>query len=372
MPAWLLVILLAVVFAVPSAWVSRRLLDEQVGWTRSIIVAVIVFLLGAPVMVWVLQREGGWDGQHVVIDDGAAVGLLLLSIGWLFVAVVVVVLTLEFLWPSRGPRNPVLLVKGAFRRRDRAVRYTQIVAIASRHGLGIVRTHKGDAPHDLPAALVAAMDEAGVTFVKLGQVLSARDDVLPRELTVALSALQMDSAPVAWEEIRPVIEAQLGRPLDEVFATIDEVPLAAASVAQVHAATLLDGTGVVVKVQRPEAREQVRTDLDILDTLAKDAEARTTWARDYGAVALADEFARGLREELDYRIELSNQEMLRTVLAQSGDDRVRVPAVYENLSGEQMIVQERAAGRPFSRVDATTLDPDEARRIADDVLDSVF
>lgn len=168
MPAWLLAVLLAVVFAVPSAWVSRRLLDEQVGWTRAIVVAVVVFLLGAPVVVWALQREGGWDGQHIVIDGGAAVGLLLLSIGWLFVAVVVVVLTLEFLWPSRGPRNPVVLVRGAFRRRRRALRYTQIVAIASRHGLGLVRAHRDGTPDDLPAALVAALDEAGVTFVKLG------------------------------------------------------------------------------------------------------------------------------------------------------------------------------------------------------------
>ncbi|SIT86668.1 AarF/ABC1/UbiB kinase family protein [Microbacterium sp. RU33B] len=372
MPTWLLAVLLAVVFAVPSAWVSRRLLDDQVGWARSIVVAVVVFLVGAPVTVWALRREGGWDGQHITIDGWTAAGLLLLSIGWLFVAVVVVVLTLEFLWPSRGPRNPIAVVRGAFRRRRRALRYTQIVAIASRHGLGIVRAHRDGTPDDLPAALVAAMDEAGVTFVKLGQVLSARDDVLPPELTSALATLQSDSAPLPWERVRTVIEAQLGRPLEEVFATIDETPLAAASVAQVHAATLRDGAEVIVKVQRPDARAQVRTDLDILGTLAQDAERRMAWARDYGAVALADEFAQGLREELDYRIEMANQEMLRAVVERSGIARMHVPHVYEEISTEQMIVQQRAEGEPFARVDAASLDPESARAIADDVLDSFF
>lgn len=202
--------------------------------------------------------------------------------------------------------------------------------------------------------------------------MSARDDVLPPELTSALATLQADSAPLAWERVRPVIEAQLGRPLEEVFAKIDEIPLAAASVAQVHAATLRDGAEVVVKVQRPDARAQVRTDLDILGTLAQDAERRMSWARDYGAVALADEFARGLREELDYRIEIANQEMMRTVVERSGVARIRVPRVYDDLSTEQMMVQERAAGEPFARIDSAALDPEAARRIADDVLDSFF
>lgn len=372
MPTWLLLILVAGVFAVSAAWVSRRLLDAQVGWTRSVVVALFVFVLGAPIVLWALEQARAWDGERILVDSVIAVTLLVLSFGWLFVAVVVVVVTLEFLWPSRGLRNPVTVVRDAFRRRDRARRYSQIIAIASKHGLGIFRTRAGDAGVDLPAALVAALNEAGVTFIKLGQALSARDDVLPPELTTALATLQTDTTPLGWDRVRPVIESELGRPIPEVFASIDETALASASVAQVHAATLLDGTPVVVKVQRPDARAQVRTDLDILGRLARDAEQHTDWAGAYGVTALAEEFGRVLREELDYRIELANLEMLRAAVARSGIERVRVPRPYPELSTDQMIVQERAMGEPFSRVDAASVDPDLARAVADDVVESFF
>ncbi|HYP72715.1 MAG TPA: AarF/UbiB family protein, partial [Microbacterium sp.] len=277
-------------------------------------------------------------------------------------------LTLEFLWPSRRARNPVSLVRDAFRRRDRARRYAQIVAITSRHGLGVFRAGRRRSREEIPAALVATLNEAGVTFVKLGQMLSARDDVLPRELTDALGILQADSTPLPWEQARMAIEQQLGRPIDEVFAEVDPEPLAAASVAQVHAARMPDGTEVVIKIQRPAARTQVRTDLDILSTLAHDAERGTDWARDYQVVALADEFARSLSQEMDYRIEVANAEMLRG----PASGRIRVPRTIAALCTEQLIVQERAIGTPFARLTGADRARPDARQIADDVLDEAF
>lgn len=372
MPDWLLVTLILIAFAVTTAWVVRRLLDVRVGWLRAVVVAGVVFLVAAPVAIWTLEQAEVYSAGVFTVSGPIAVAFLALTIGWMFAAVVIAVLTVEFLWPSRGWRNPITVIRNAIRRRARAKRYAQILAIGSRHGLTFYEGRRRGDEDDLPAALVAAMNDAGVTFVKLGQVLSSREDVLPPALIDALSTLQMDSTAIPWEEAREAIRAQLGRPLEEVFAEIDATPLAAASVAQVHAARLLDGDEVVVKIQRPRARAQVTTDLDILVRLAAEAERRTEWARAYGAAALVDEFARALREELDYRVEVANSGMLRGAVEASGASGLRVPRVWPEFSTAQMIVQERVVGTPFARVAPGALGEDDAREVADRLLESVF
>ena len=360
------------VFALAAAWVGRRLLDGQVGWLRAGITGGAVFVAASPVVAWALERAGVVAEGRLVVAGPLAVLFLVLTVGWVFAAVVGTIVTLEFLWPSRPVTGPVALVRDILARRDRSRRYAQIIAIASRHGLGLYRRGRDGAAAGFPSALVAAMNEAGVTFVKLGQLLSSREDVLPPELTSALATLQMASTPIPWEEARAAIETELGRPVPEVFADIDEEPLAAASVAQVHAATLRGGRRVVVKIQRPAARAQVQTDLDILTRLAQDAERRTEWGREYGAVALAEEFGRALREELDYRVEAANTEMLRGAVARSGRDGLRVPEIIEEFTTARMIVQDLAEGIPFSNLDPTALEAAAARRVAGGLLDTVF
>ena len=182
------------------------------------------------------------DGQFLVAWPIAAT-ILGLILGWVFAVVVVVIVVSEFLVPTRPLRNPIVVIRNAIRRRDRARRYAQIVVIASRHGIGLYQNRARGYSDELPEALVGALNEAGVTFVKLGQVLSSREDVLPPQLVKALSTLQMDSTPIPWTEAEAAIRHELRRPLDEVFASIDQVPIAAASVAQVHAATLTTGSG---------------------------------------------------------------------------------------------------------------------------------
>ncbi|SDG63013.1 ABC1 kinase family protein [Microbacterium pygmaeum] len=369
MPNWIIVGLVALAFALASAWVARRLLDTDVGWVRAAVTALVVFVLSLPLVIWTLTEADVYESGRIVVDDPIAVLFLAIILGWMFAAAMVVIVTLEFFWPSHGMANPVTVVREALRRRDRARRYAQIVAIGSRRGLGFYEgRRRGTA--DLPTALVAAMNDAGVTFVKLGQVLSSREDVLPRDLIDALSTLQMDSTPIPWPEAEAAITAQLRRPIPEVFAEIDPEPLAAASVAQVHAARLLTGDPVVVKIQRPRARAQVTTDLDILDRLATEAERRTGWAKEYGMRALATEFARALREELDYRIEAANTEMLRGAIAKS-PSILRVPRVYAELTTAQMLVQERASGIPLSRLEPDALPAEQATEIANALLDAV-
>ncbi len=373
MPAWLVFALVALAFSLVAAWIVRRLLDVEVGWLRAWVTAIVVFVIASPVAVWSLTQAQVYEDGRLVADGAIAIAFVALTVGWMLAAVVIAVLTLEFLWPSRRWRNPISVVRDAIRRRDRARRYAQILAIGSRHGLTFYESRRrGEQDEELPAALVSAMNEAGVTFVKLGQVLSSREDVLPPALIAAFSTLQMDSTPIPWAEAETAIRAQLGCPIEEVFAEIDPVPLAAASVAQVHAARLRSGEDVVVKIQRPRARAQVTTDLDILERLAAQAERRTDWARAYGARALVAEFSRALREELDYRIEVSNTEMLRSAIPRSEATRLHVPRVYPQYSTAQMIVQERVIGTPFGRLAPGAVPEEEARRIADDLLDAVF
>jgi ubiquinone biosynthesis protein len=372
MPQWLLFGLFSVGFAALAAWAARRLLDGSVGWVRSVVTALVVFLAALPLAIWSLRVAGVVEGDRIVADTPIALSFLALTLGWLFAAVVVCVVTLEFAWPSHGLRNPITSIREAFRRRDRARRYTQILSIASRHGIGLFGTPRTPpAPRELAVALVAAMNEAGVTFVKLGQMLSARDDVLPRELVTAFATLQMESTPIPWSEAEAAIRAEVHGTIDDVFAHIDPEPIAAASVAQVHAAQLRNGDDIVIKIQRPLARRQVTTDLDILHRLATDLERRTDWAREYGAVALVDEFARALHDELDYRIELDNTEMLRAATAASASS-LRIPRTYRELSTERMLLLERVVGTPFTHVSSVILPPEEASAIADEIVRSVF
>jgi ubiquinone biosynthesis protein len=375
MPSWLIFAIVALAFSVVATWVVRRLLDVEVGWLRAWVTAIVVFAIGVPVAAWSLDKAGVYQDGQFTASGSITIAFVALTVGWLLAAVVIAVLSLEFLWPSRRWRNPIAVVRDAIRRRDRARRYVQILTIGSRHGLTFYesRRHGEGEEDELPTALVSAMNEAGVTFVKLGQVLSSREDVLPPAFIEAFSTLQMDSSPIPWAEAEAAITAQLGRPIADVFADIDQTPLAAASVAQVHAARLMSGEEVVVKIQRPRARAQVTTDLDILERLANEAEKRTEWAKAYGARALVAEFSRALREELDYRIEVANTEMLRAAIAASGAQTwLHLPTVHKEYSTAQMIVQERVYGTPFGKLAPGALPPNEAKQVADALLDAVF
>lgn len=382
----------SVVFAVLAAWASRRVLGTRIGWLRAIVTGIVIFLATVPLARSALISADVLRGQGLAIDSPTAALFVALALGWQFAIVVMVILVLELLWPSGRGFHPVRAAREALRRRDRMRRYTQILRIASRHGLEEWGHRRRGEVQDVPAAVVAAMNEAGVTFVKVGQVLSTRDDVLPRAFTDAFATLQMQSTPLPWPAARQAIEAELQRPLEEVFAWVDETPLAAASVAQVHAARLLPsaddahgaeaddarGAEVVIKIQRPDARASVETDVDIIERIAADAQRHAAWARGYGVRALAAEFVRTLREELDYRVEVANTELLRGTLARGHGETVAVPRIHRHLCTPRMIVQERIEGTPLARLNGGLPDQlgdrsdGDAHRTSDVILESVF
>jgi len=251
------------------------------------------------------------------------------------------------------------VLRAARGRIGRAGRYGQISRILARRGLlpyarggrrSELATPEGRAR--LARSVRLAMEDGGVTFVKLGQVLSTRRDLLPAEFTAELSRLQDDAAAVPWPAIEQVLRSELGAEVGEVFASFDPEPIAAASIAQVHAATLRSGARVVVKVRRPDVSQMVGRDLDITGRLAARLERSTSWGRAVGAAGLAAGFAAALREELDLRIEARNM----TSVAAASDSRggIAIPVPYQPLCTARVLVMERLDGRPLATIDPGT------------------
>src|SRR5215472_9996202 len=177
----------------------------------------------------------------------------------------------EALVPTGSLPGPLYVLRRTRRLAHRARRYVQISRILARYGLipylrggrrSELATPEGRAR--LARSLRLALEDGGVTFVKLGQVLSTRRDLLPPEFISELSRLQDDAAGVPWSRVEQVLRSELGADVGELFASFEREPLAAASIAQVHAATLASGARVVVKVRRPDVGEIVERDLDIV------------------------------------------------------------------------------------------------------------
>lgn len=200
-----------------------------------------------------------------------------------------------------------------------------------------------------PAKVRVMLQQLGPTYVKLGQMVGSRGELLPADWAAEMERLQSDVPPFPWPVAAAIIESELGRPPSELFASIDEQPLGAASLAQVHRATLHDGRDVVVKIQRPEIGARVRADLGVMQELAVVAEDRFAFARRFGLRQVIDEFAAGVREELDYTVEAYNARRLADVLADI--DGVGVPAIHQGLSTERVLVMDFVDGVKVTHID---------------------
>lgn len=214
---------------------------------------------------------------------------------------------------------------------------------------GLHRQQRHDA-RPLGERLRRAAERIGPSAIKVGQLFSSRPDLLPTEITNALRALQDDVTPVTYDEVTRVVVEELGMEPDVAFAEFDPAPLAAASIGQVHAAVLPDGTPVAVKVQRPDIQSQVRTDLDIALRLIRWLDERGQLPEGIEAVPIAEEFADALLGELDYEHEARNMDRLRARFAE--DPGLVFPAVYWGFTTSRVLTMERVEGIPFNRLEA--------------------
>ncbi|MFQ6041813.1 MAG: ABC1 kinase family protein, partial [Candidatus Poribacteria bacterium] len=178
----------------------------------------------------------------------------------------------------------------------------------------------------IPERLRMAFEELGATFIKLGQILSTRPDIIPQEFITELEKLQSNALSFPFPEVERIIDEDLNLPIEKIFMEFEQTPFAAASIAQVHRAKLNTGEPVVVKIQRPGIYQLVETDINILSAIAKLLEKHVAESRLYNPTELIDEFKRNIKRELDFTTEGANTDYFYRILA--GNKKIKIPKVY--------------------------------------------
>ena len=212
------------------------------------------------------------------------------------------------------------------------------------------------------------LDELGPTFVKFGQLLSTRPDILPADIVQELVKLQDQVSPLEFSVVGQVIQEELGLTVEQAFESFEQEPLAAASIGQVHAAVLPGGERVVVKVQRPGAPRRIRKDIDVLLQFAEALEGRLDAG--FSPTAVVNEFARSISRELDYILEARNAERFAKNFPEGGT--VKIPRVYWQYSTSRVLTMERVDGPTLNSAAVAALPLEERRAIAEAVADCWF
>jgi ubiquinone biosynthesis protein len=367
-----LTLLLNLALVVAFAFLARALLNaRQVSWVRLLVASFIGAGVGLVMAVLIFEgpsfeldpAEPLTTTETLEIFGTAALLQIPLTMG------IVVGFQLVSSRPRRKrhlrPLNPIAAIG---RRFSIAKRGVEVATVSSRHGLGAVagRARNADDPGQLARQMREAIEDLGGVYVKLGQLLATRPDLLPEEAIEELGRLHSSATPLTKEQVDGVLTAELDDP-DAVFSTFDADPLGSASIAQAHAATLADGTDVVVKVQRPGLGSDVERDLAILDWVSRNAERRSEVARTYGARQLTEDFAEALRDELDFHHEARHVEGMAASVAEYPD--IVVPRVFEDYTTSRVLVMERLRGRPLADL-APGTEVDRGYDLADALLQS--
>ncbi len=266
-------------------------------------------------------------------------------------------------------------------------RFTNIVKVLSKFGFreivvdmgldsfigkkteGFTEDPKYDKESSRPVRMRHVLEELGPTYIKLGQILATRPDLIPPEWANEFRHLQDNCAVVPFSEIEEVLIHEFPGRLHQLFATIDEKPLAAASMAQVHRATLADGTAVVLKVLRPGNRKIVEEDMALLEWLAQFVEDYFS-SLGFSPVSVAAEFSKEITKEMNFLQEAQSTKKLRRYF--EDDPNISFPKVYSESSTRNVLTLEEIKGRPLSSVDPKSLRPDERTRIVANGTDAVF
>jgi ubiquinone biosynthesis protein len=337
-------LLLAVLFVVVLALVSARLVGITVGRWRSLATALVGTVIGA---VGAEEVMRGSNDTTVVYALTALFGVLATMV---LMIIPEAVGRRRVAGRRRGSRrlwlHPIRLMRRTLAPLGRS---WEVLSVARRHGLARPQflSTSGIASAEFGRRLRLTLEEVGGMFVKFGQIASTRSDLLSEPVIDELSHLRSSVRPIPADQVRPLVEHELGRPVEEVFATFDFDPLAAASIGQAHRATLLSGESVVVKVQRPGLDDLLRRDATVLRLAARMAERRIAGAADLGVRDLAEELITSMDHELDYVREATMCDRLREAVAHDdpADDVIRVPTVFHELTTDRLLVMEEAPGQ---------------------------
>jgi ubiquinone biosynthesis protein len=263
--------------------------------------------------------------------------------------------------------------------RGRLRRYREVVQVLARHGfdwlvlqLGLTRLAplrwwllrgRREVTFTTAEHMRRAMEELGVTFIKLGQILSTRSDILSPDYIEELSKLQEEVPPEPYRVVQGYVERELGRPPHELFAEFREEPVGSASIGQVHAARLVTGEDVVVKIQRPGLHALVEEDLGVMRDMARLAAGRTIWGQVYDLPGMVEEFANTLWGELDYMREGRNADRIRRSFA--NEPCLYVPTIYWGYTTRRVLVMERLRGIHIQDVDGLDVAGIDRKQLAE-------
>ncbi|MBI5599263.1 MAG: 2-polyprenylphenol 6-hydroxylase [Deltaproteobacteria bacterium] len=222
----------------------------------------------------------------------------------------------------------------------------------------------------VPQRIRLVLEELGPTFIKLGQVASTRADLLPPDWIEELKKLQDAVPPFDFKDVKKTVEASLNAPLSEKFSTFDETPIASASIAQVHYATLKDSTPVAVKVKRPDIEMTIESDIAVMHTISRLLERHVPTARRYRPVKVVDEFSRVIHNELDLSIEGSSAARFKRMF--KDDPSVKVPDVYWDYTTPEVLTMERIHGTPLDEVETIKAKGLDIKKIAANGIRAFF
>ena len=244
-------------------------------------------------------------------------------------------------------------------------RYGEIATLLLKHGRSGL-PDEATATREDAERLVDDLEARGPTYIKLGQLLSTRADLLPPVYLEALARLQDDTEPFGFADVERIVEAEIGARLSKAFSTFDHKPLASASLAQVHRAALRDGRPVAVKVQRPDVCDRVEEDMAVIAELAAFVDKHTKAGRRYGFGDMVEEFRSSLLDELDYRNEAANLGLLNEHLADY--DKIVVPLPVNDYSTERVLTMELVDGRNVGSLGPLALLDVDGRELADQLF----
>ncbi|PFN96772.1 ABC transporter [Bacillus sp. AFS076308] len=264
-------------------------------------------------------------------------------------------------------------------------RYREIVSLLVKHGFGyivqevgltdtltlkdrLMADFKQGNSKEMGYRLRHLLEELGPTFIKLGQLLSIRSDLLPVEVIRELELLQDHVNQVSINEIKDKIQLEFGQSVEDVFVRFNETPVGSASIGQVHEAVLPTGQEVMVKVQRPKITETVFADLELIKDLSKMMENHYDWAEQYHITDLMDELSESIKNELDYMEEGRNTETIQ--LQFENHNGIKVPEIYWDYTTAKILTMERIEGIKITEIQQLNLNQEEKRQIADRLVES--
>lgn len=353
-------IVLGPVAAFAVTFVAGRLLGARRGWSVLVLSGVIGFTAG--VVAAGILTDWAWSEL--------AMALLTLVFGTVFTMAVAV--GFDMLAPvgslATGEQAGVISLRNPVADLRRALtafrRYRDVLARARDNGV----MNRRVTTVDLPVGVRRTLEEAGGIFVKLGQIASTRSDVLPPAWCDELARLRSAAVPAPEAAMRPHLTEELGADPESVFARFDWAPMASASMSQIYAATLTDGTDVVVKVLRPGLDEIVAIDSEAVMRIARAIEQHTEFGLSVRPARLAAEFLDNVAEELDFTIEASNAVDLAAAMHDL--DWARVPAIHSELSSRQVLVEERIDAPTIDELGRRSDGSVDLRAVADRLMDA--